>query len=156
MQVLVATKELQGQRKNDFNFCDDGELVGFTFECDRETVDGPCGCRRSLSGLKSMKGTTTFKVVDLPDMTIEKFRAELRASKEAGGWLKSLSEKDIADWVNSEVDELARVANMFTVGRVVEKRGRSILCRLPKVKKPRKRRPVPLVKQPHESDLRFG
>ena len=64
MKVLVGTKDTQGKRKNDFSFTDEGELVTFGTECDREAVDGHCGCKRSLVGMKTRKGTTTFKVVE--------------------------------------------------------------------------------------------
>ena len=52
MKVLVGTKETQGQRSNDFSWAEDGELVMFGSECDREDVDGTCGCRRAMSGLR--------------------------------------------------------------------------------------------------------
>ena len=64
MKILVATKEGQGQRKNDFCWAEEGEVVKFPSECDRETVDGRCGCRRSMSGANSLKGTKTMKVVE--------------------------------------------------------------------------------------------
>lgn len=50
MKVMVATREGQGFRENDFSWTKENELVGFTSECDGETIDGNCGCRRSMSG----------------------------------------------------------------------------------------------------------
>ena len=47
MRFLVATKETQGQRKNDFSHAREGELVKFGFECDGEEVDG--NLERSVS-----------------------------------------------------------------------------------------------------------
>ncbi|MBK7400012.1 MAG: hypothetical protein IPJ34_28105 [Myxococcales bacterium] len=66
MKVLVSTNETQGQRENDFCFVPEGELVFFgSGECSNERADGACGCRRSLAGVRSLKGTTTFAVRDL-------------------------------------------------------------------------------------------
>jgi len=64
MKVLVATEETQGHRKTDFCWTEEGELVFFGSECTRETIDGECGCRRSLCGLRTRKATTTFRVVE--------------------------------------------------------------------------------------------
>jgi hypothetical protein len=64
MKVLVATEETQGRRPNDFCFTEEGELVLFGSECSRETIDGPCGCRRSLVGVRSGMATTTVRVVE--------------------------------------------------------------------------------------------
>ena len=65
MNVLVATHELQGQRKNDFSHTWDGEIVRFQFECAGEKVDGPCGCRRSMAGTDTAHATTTMKIIDM-------------------------------------------------------------------------------------------
>ena len=67
MKVFVATKEGQGLRQNDFSHAEEGELVLFSYGCDRDkdNVDGGCGCRRSMDGFKTLSGTTTFKVVDM-------------------------------------------------------------------------------------------
>ncbi|OGV70911.1 MAG: hypothetical protein A2283_22065 [Lentisphaerae bacterium RIFOXYA12_FULL_48_11] len=62
MKVLVATRRTQGRRDNDFNFCEEGELLIYGSECDAEAVDGHCGCRRALVGMTSGKATTTFLV----------------------------------------------------------------------------------------------
>jgi hypothetical protein len=54
MKLLVSTTETQGQRKNDFCFVPEGEILVFAFECDRDrgNPDGPCGCARSMSGVE--------------------------------------------------------------------------------------------------------
>ena len=57
MKMLVATKETQGKRRNDFCWATEGELVRFAFQCDGEAVDGRCGCRRSFCGLDSHKAS---------------------------------------------------------------------------------------------------
>ncbi len=123
MKVLVATKEKQGFRKNDFMFAEEGELVRSGSECDGETVDGHCGCRRCMSGVKSLKSTTTVKVVDQSDMSPELLRQEVRASLERGGWLTLMDKKEADEWVESESAELQRLAGQFETGTVLEKRG---------------------------------
>ena len=50
MKVLVATRNTQGQRGNDFCFVPEGEIVAFpAAECTGEKIDGSCGCRRSVN-----------------------------------------------------------------------------------------------------------
>lgn len=64
MKILVATKKTQGQRKNDFNFVKEGEIVYFGSRCTTGHVDDDCGCRRCLIGIASSRGTTTAMVVE--------------------------------------------------------------------------------------------
>jgi len=128
MKVLVATKEAQGQRKNDYSFVPEGELVCFGFECDGEGIDGSCGCRRGMGGMVSHTATTTFKVADLP-MTVADFEAALLREKVSGGWIKEpVSDKD-RGWVHTDAVELLRLADAFPVGVVLEKRGAKIRAR---------------------------
>jgi hypothetical protein len=122
MRVFVATKETQGYRKNDFGFCNEGELVGFGTECDGEEVDGNCGCRRALAGLESHKATTTFKVVDLP-ITVSDLIAKIQDSLIKAGWGDVGIKIKVADIAEEDAKELARVADFFQVGDIVEKRG---------------------------------
>jgi hypothetical protein len=117
LPVLVATRDTQGQRRNDFCWCDDGEPVQFALECDGETVDGRCGCRRSMTGMLTRKATTTMRVQRLP-ITREQFVDMLKASHSKAGWPKvddSLYQDD--------ADELLRLAAAFPADRVLEKRG---------------------------------
>jgi len=96
----------QGQRDNDFCWAEEDELVRFPFECDRERVDGQCGCRRSMAGLLSQKATTTFKVVELP------------IGKEALQFITRLPD--------AELDQLLAAAAEFEVGDICERRGGTI------------------------------
>ncbi len=121
LPILVATREKQGQRKNDFSWCDEDEPVRFASECDGESVDGRCGCRRSMSGMKSLKGTTTFKTVH-SKMTRGEYVAMLRACYEKSGFLKLCGEVE----VEREAAELLSLAAAFPVGLVIEKRGNSV------------------------------
>lgn len=124
MKVLVATSKTQGQRENDFHFANEGEVVIFGSECDREAVDGKCGCRRSMVGCESRKATTTFLVVERP-IDQAGLETTVRMSLTEGGWVgKEWSDPAAdAEWVREDAAELARVAAHFATGTVLEKRG---------------------------------
>ena len=123
MKVLVATKLGQGKRKNDFFWCNEGEPVGLAMECDGESVDGHCGCRRSFSGIDSRKGTTTARVVDI-EITPAYFE-EMYFVSENKAWPDIFPREE----TNKQAKELLRIAASFTVGAVVEKRGDKIKVR---------------------------
>ncbi|MEW6657216.1 MAG: hypothetical protein AB1424_01020 [Thermodesulfobacteriota bacterium] len=117
MKLLVATSATQGQRKNDFNFCTEGEFLSFTFECDGETIDGPCGCRRSLSGLDSRKATTTMRVANVPaGEFINKLVNHLIES-----WNYPLEEAE--EQALQEIRMIQQVTAQFPEGAILEKRG---------------------------------
>lgn len=126
MKILVSTKEKQGQRKNDFCFVPEGEIVVFGSECDGEAVDGKCGCRRSLVGVKCSTATTTFKVADIPT-TEEELVTRLYESAEKGGWLQFYKTEDgkkrARTLMRKDARELIRVGSFFREGDVVERRG---------------------------------
>jgi hypothetical protein len=122
LPVLVATRQTQGQRKNDFSWAVDNEPVRFGLECDGEAVDGRCGCRRSFSGMQSNKNTTTARVASLP-ITRNDFLRMLGESMKVAGW--SFDEKDIQEIA----DELLMIASRFNEGDIVEKRGNNIQVR---------------------------
>jgi hypothetical protein len=86
MKILVATKETQGLRKNDFSFTEDGELVMLpTFTCDSGSVDDDCGCLRSVVGVKTRKATTSYKVIE-QNVTWQDVRNEMARSLYAAGF----------------------------------------------------------------------
>lgn len=123
-KVFVATLQTQGRRKNDFCFAKEGELLRFTTECDGERVDGPCGCRRALSGMESQKATTTFTVQET-SLSKERFAETLAASYAAAGFGAILT----PEFVREEAAELLRLASSFPIGCVIEKRGNSMRTR---------------------------
>ena len=126
MKVFIATTRGQGGRTNDFTFRNDGELVGFPMaECGGEAVDGPCGCRRSMSGAESSQGTTTFTVADRPDLDLETYAWGLGAAKAKDGWPVSPDNEHLL----AEAAELARLADEFDLGDVLERRGDAIARR---------------------------
>ena len=128
MKVLVATEEGQGKRKNDFFWATGGELVHFPFECDGETVDGRCGCRRSMGGMESHKGTTTFKIVE-KDISEADFLEKLIQSYKSAGWFKEEPDKDWKKALAADAKELHELAESLPLGRVIEKRGNVIQVR---------------------------
>lgn len=123
MKLIVATKEKQRMRENDFHHADEDEIVYFGTECDCETVDGPCGCKRSLVGIESHKGSTTFKVVE-KDITEKELRKMLKENLAKAGW-GQISNRAI----NSDVRGLIRLAEQFPVGSILERRGDDVLIR---------------------------
>lgn len=116
MKLLVATKKTQGQRSNDFCWCNEGELVRFGFACDGEDVDGPCGCRRSMAGMASKKATTTMEIKDVPITELE-FTHLLAKAYVASGFTM------LIDNVEEDAADLVKVAAHFEVGDIIEYRG---------------------------------
>jgi hypothetical protein len=125
MKVLVATKDGQSMRKNDFSHTNDGEFVGFVFECEGEQVDGSCGCRRAFGGLSSHKSTTTAGVIQKELTESQYLELYLRSRREAG-WLK---ESDDCSWAEAEARDMLRIAAAFPVGAILEKRGNKVQAR---------------------------
>ena len=121
IKVLVATKETQGRRGNDFCHAKEGDLVRYGSECDGEGVDGKCGCRRALVGLHG--GATTTMLVVERDMTLDQFRGEIRAGLTRDGWLSFGTDEDHAKFVADETADILKIADLFKVGSIVEKRG---------------------------------
>ena len=117
MLYLTVTTATQGNRKNDFCHAQDGEPVTFGFECDGEKIDGRCGCRRSLCGVNSHKGTTTMTVADVDEAALrEALRDHLTTN-----W--SFSEAEAADMIRIELEDITQIANHFASGVTIERRG---------------------------------
>src|SRR5688572_27701467 len=108
LPVLTATPRTQGYRSNDFCFTTASEIVMFGSECDGESIDGSCGCRRSLVGLDSLKSTTTFLVARLP-LSRQELLAKFTPSLRRSGWLKLMP----PDMVQKLVDLNLDVASDF-------------------------------------------
>lgn len=122
MKILTATKLTQGQRKNDFCFVPQGEIVTFSSDCDREAIDGKCGCRRSMVGLESLKATTTIQVVDLP-LTQEQLHNLLQKSLQKSGWTRLMNSTEVDELIKQDLTALLGVSNAFAIGTVLERRG---------------------------------
>ncbi len=135
MKIFVATSETQGTRANDFCFTTEGEIVRLGFECDGETVDGACGCRRSLFGVRSRKATTTFKVVEM-EIDEAELAAEIFVSMKEAGWVLEGNWDFWRAGAAREARELLRDAASFEIGDVVERRGAVYRCRRPRKSNP--------------------
>jgi hypothetical protein len=122
MKAFVATRDKQGKRKNDFCHCREGELVTFTMECDGETVDGKCGCKRSMCGIETGKATTTFKVKEMKKGVVS-LEDMLLLNCEVMGIPKS---PELIDMCKKDAVELERLSNLFEAGTVLERRGRTM------------------------------
>lgn len=124
MKVLVATAKTQGKRGNDFMHATPGELVTFGTQCDRATPDDNCGCARAMSGMESLKATTTIEVVDQPDMTPAKLRDAIRAGLVAGAFDKlyttSADKAEFEKTIDETCEELITSAEAFSEGAVLE------------------------------------
>lgn len=127
--VLVATKETQGRRKNDYSHATEGEIVSFGMECDRESVDGKCGCKRALVGTQSLKATTTMKVEER-DLTEAQLAEIVYKGLEKGGWTKIGTEVENRKWAADNAHDLLDIAKSFRAGDIVEKRGGTYYSRL--------------------------
>ncbi len=136
MKLLVATKTGQGRRKNDFCHADEDEIVRFGVECDGETVDGSCGCRRSMCGVNSLKATTTMKCVEM-EMTEGQLKEVLFQSLVKGGWVKEKTSA-VQKMIDGDADQLIRLGKMFRVGDIVEKRGNIARTRKIMISTPRR------------------
>lgn len=114
MKIIVATSETQGQRKDDFYFADEGEIV-IVSDCDN--LHAGCGCERSMLGVRSGAGTTTMMVIEA-DITRKQFIEQLRTSNGdyAGVNLSSII-------FAAEADALLKLASKFPAGAVIERKG---------------------------------
>ncbi len=114
MKIIVATKETQGQRADDFNFADEGEIV-IVADCDH--LHGGCDCERSMVGVRSGKGTTTMMIVEA-DLSRQQFIEMIRAANE------DYTELGLGDEVfAAEADALLKLATEFPAGTVIERDG---------------------------------
>jgi len=128
MKLLVATSDKQGKRKNDFSFANEGELVYFGTEHDGEGIDGDCGCRRSMFGIDSHKGTTTMKLAEV-EITPEELAERVGDSLRRAGWVRTDADEADLEMVADVTNEMMEVAKTLPVGFVVERRGTTIQTR---------------------------
>ncbi len=127
MKILVATEETQGRRPTDFCWADEGEIVTFGSQCPDEPVDGPCGCRRALRGVRTRKATTTFRVVERPELRWTDLARVVSESLVAGGWYPGpeLARAEAAQHAR----RLAAVALEHEEGAVLERRDEAFVVR---------------------------
>lgn len=126
MKLLVATRETQGDRDDDYCYTVEGELVTpIVFECDH---GDECGCQRGFPGLASSRATTTARVADLPDFTIVQLWQALADSLERQGWLRLFPDPDERDDVIGEhVRTIRFICESLPEGAVVRRQGDRIM-----------------------------
>ncbi len=123
---LVATMETQGQRKNDFCWVNDGNYLHFGMECDGETVDGGCGCRRAMVDVETAKATTTMKVIEVGDAELDNIKTRL-IQHYMKHW--KIEEARAIEFAKEEIKDVQAIAGYFPVGSVLEKRGAKFVKR---------------------------
>lgn len=131
MKIFVSTHEGQYARQSDFCDAEEGELLTFAVECDRDEddCDGNCGCRRSLLGLETNGATTTFTVAEVP-LSAELYEEQVINYFADKGWFKRDNAK-AADVFRNDAKIMLKEAACFPLGVVLEKRGDVIKARIP-------------------------
>ena len=145
MLVLVATKELQGERPGDYDWTVEGELVTpVAAEC---ASSERCGCTRGFPGLASDRATTTAMVVDRPGVTPLDLRDAVYDYLDRGGWIDLLAETEVERSgpdgvhdldalvdaiIDEHVESVEQVCSSYTTGTVVSRRGSLIVARAPR------------------------
>jgi len=127
MKLLVATGETQGRRSNDFCWAEEGEVVTFGSECPDELVDGPCGCRRALRGVGTRKATTTFRVVERPEVSPRDLITMVAEAFVAGGWYCDV--EDARAVATEDALRVTAIALAYDDGTVLERREESFVAR---------------------------
>lgn len=126
MKVLVATEKTQGKRRNDFCFVPEGEIVVFgAIQCTGESIDGKCGCKRSMTGLECGKATTTMQVVER-EITPAQLKEMVVRHMEKGGYGSGDNVREFAD---ETVNTLTEILENFPLNSILEKRGRKFNLR---------------------------
>jgi hypothetical protein len=125
MKVLVATTHTQGSVEGDYSAAIDGELVMFPMlDCDCPD----CGCRRGMGGLSSRLPTTTFEVVERPELDRDALFELVLDSVVAAGW-GSPDDPEFVAIVRDEVTDLCRLAASFPAGTVLGRRDDHVYIR---------------------------
>ena len=83
-----------------------------------------------MCGVTTQKATTTMKVID-SSLTQNDVEQAVYDSLKGGGWLTGMTETKAKKWAKDDTQELLRIANVFRVGDIVEKRGNKFQTRNP-------------------------
>jgi len=120
MKVLVATKRTQGWRSDDFIQALDGELVRLpTDSCDRPAN----GDHRAVHGLGSRAHTTTYAVVDRPQLDVDEYRWIMREDLVVAESLDTLPAEEREEWLDEFIGFHVDAAEHHSVDDVLELRG---------------------------------
>jgi len=126
-KYLVATKETQGKRSNDFSSSDEGHIAIFGSVCDGGRVDDKCGCKRSMVTPSNAKATTTVKVVELSEDDIATAYAEI-IKHYVEGW--GIEKAEAIKMATAEMTQNNKISNSFVTGSVLEIRGNKVASRV--------------------------
>ena len=90
--------------------------------CRRESIDGSCGCKRSMVGMVCHKATTTMKVVEV-ELAEEDLALLLSESLGDAGFDIPL------EAVEEEVRSVIELCGHFPLNAVLERRGDDFIVR---------------------------
>jgi hypothetical protein len=123
MKVFVAAGPGSKKRPDDFNWTVDGELVRLPLV----TCDCPdCGCERAVAGLASSKATTTFSVIDNPELDAADYAGAFSDALKRQGLVR---DGDDDSWLGEWVGEHLRLATEFSPGQILEVRAGRVRAR---------------------------
>jgi hypothetical protein len=123
MKVLVATCLGQGRKAHDVCTTLEGELVALP------PTDHLCFLhQRVVSGISSGGETTTFMVVDRPELDRDKYRDAIKDGLKKGRWEIRAEADDLT--VDELVDAMLCVALTLAPGTILERVGRDVRVRL--------------------------
>lgn len=125
VKVLVATKERQGERHDDYSWAVEGELVYVpTDSCDSAARDSPeCGCSLGFAGMGSGQATTTALVVERLDLGLPDLSTALSDSLERQGLLSGRWTDEDEEVFRRLFQRLLVSASHFPVGSILERDG---------------------------------
>jgi hypothetical protein len=130
VKVLVATKERQGERHDDYSWAVEGELVYVPIDscesavCESSACDSPeCGCSLGFAGMGSGQATTTALVVERLDLGLSDLSTALSDSLERQGLLSGRWTDEDEDVFRRLFQRLLVSASHFPVGSILERDG---------------------------------
>jgi hypothetical protein len=114
VRALVATRQSQGERRDDFAWCTEGELVWLPEPCPTARRSGACDCARAFAGVSSHRRTTTAIVREVEGLTVASFVDIVRYGLAAEGLPSA--------WVPRAVDRMLALAAGSRPGTVMERK----------------------------------
>jgi hypothetical protein len=124
VRVLVATRETQGERDDDYCWTVDGELVRLPLA---DCANPACGCVRGFAGLSSHRATTTALIEEWstldPDRYAELIRADLLDGFDDEG------DPEVEASIEEELDFLDTLLMLFPPGTVLQRHGPNVSIR---------------------------
>lgn len=100
MRVLIATRQRQGQRPDDYFRAVDGELVRLPTE---PCVDDLCRCGNAVIGVASSEATTTFTAADRT-IDPDTYAQVIRESLTRDGAIEGFDEPTLAAYTRRHLE----------------------------------------------------